>query len=277
MSLQYSMENFNLSEEMFHQIVAAVSEVEKSTGKVFGDTSKSPLILCVRAGALVSTTDQAHTSIGAPESWKVPGVMTTLLGLGMNDAVVECLAGNWNIKSSLNAYAHFLMSFGMLIFGVPSARYHNVIHQVANINIAPIIKSNGGPLAGETGTGTVCESSSYNWTAEDLILLIEEFKKIQQIPCDAWTQLKLAISKMYSSWFSDTSTIYRDNLDMYRGSGVAIIVNEQVLSVSCIYIFHINCVLTRYWVVLESFLLDAPFLEKMAYLDFIGLKDLVLS
>lgn len=247
-----------ISESLFLKIVSAVAELERKSGKTYGDVSRSvkqdsetsvtrtvtssglatppsPLILCMRSGALVSSSEQAHTSIGAPESWKVPGVMSTLLGLGMNDVVLDNLVTHWNAKSALNAYAHFIMSFGTSVYGVPISRYHNVIFQIANSSVA-IKKVSQHKLGGVSSTeeNTTC-TVDYKWTEDDLIVMIEEFKKIQAVPTDVWEQLKLALTRVSVSWFSNISVTYRDNLDMYRGSGIAVIVNEQILGGSGVF------------------------------------------
>lgn len=235
-SLQFEDNDSKISDEFFGEIVRAVAEMERETGKKFGvsssATDSSPLLLCLRSGALVSVSEQAHSSVGAPESWKVPGVMNTLLGVGFSDEVLDHLCKSWNEKSALNAYAHFLMTYGMLICGATSSRYHNIIRQISHSGFSARVHAHGtegGAVSGETGTGSACPGSAYEFTVDDLRAMIIEFKKIQSVPSNAYEQLKDALTKLYSSWFSDVSVTYRDNLDMYRGSGIAVIISEQIL------------------------------------------------
>lgn len=220
-SLQYQNEGKQLNEGLFQSIVEAVKDMEKSTGKHFGATTGMPFVLCVRSGALVSHSEQAHTSIGVPESWKVPGLMTALLGIGLNDAVVENLMLYWEEKASLKAYAHFLMTFGVNILGSPVTLYDGVIQDVA--------------LHSTTSSAANGSNKEMEWSETDLRNIIERFKRLQQVPQDVWEQLKLALAKVYDHWFADCATQYRDGLEMYRGSGVAVILHEQVLGGSGVF------------------------------------------
>ena len=235
-SMQFETSGGKISDAFFGEIVRAVAEMERESGKKFGvsaTTNTDPLFLCLRSGALVSVSEQAHSSVGAPESWKVPGVMNTLLGIGFSDEVLDSLCKSWGEKSALNAYAHFLMTYGMLIGGASTTRYHSIIRQISHAGLSAkeqATGAQGGAVSGETGTGSACPGSlSYEFTADDLRTMVTEFKKIHSVPANAFEQLKDALNKLYGSWFSDVSVTYRDNLDMYRGSGIAVIVSEQIL------------------------------------------------
>lgn len=208
-----------MSETLFQTVIDSVMDMEKSTGRHFGGTDAIPLILCVRSGALVSESEQSHTSIGVPESWKVPGVMTSLLGIGMNDVVVEHLSTYWSKKAALKSYAHFLMTFGVNIMNGSTKQYDDIVQDVALLS-----------TSNRSGTSTTeKEEVETDWSEKDLMEIIIRFKKLQEVPQNVWKQLKFALAKVYQHWFADSSTHYRDGLDMYRGSGVAIILHEQVL------------------------------------------------
>jgi pyruvate,orthophosphate dikinase len=145
--------------------------------------------------------------LGVPDSWSVPGVKESCLGLGMNDLVVQHLAKGTSERFAYNTYAHFLLRFGTLILGVPRDRYHNILSDFV------------------TTTGR----SGNQLTISDLLLIVEKFKEVQAVPSEPYEQLELAVREAYCFWFSKQAVDYRmEALDIDREVGVAIIVQAMV-------------------------------------------------
>lgn len=220
------MANDTFESNLHKKIMHSIQELEENAGRTFGSGTK-PLVLSLRSGALVTLSEQAHTSIGSPESWKVPGVMNTLLGLGMNDIVVKALSLECGLRAVLNDYAHFLMRYGMSIYEVPSSRYHNIIIKIARCDHMTVRTEDKKHVA--------TECISYPWSVEDLQSMIDEFKQVQPIPEDVWEQLRVALRKIYKEWNSDAAVAYRNNLGMDPGAGVAVIISQQILGGSGVF------------------------------------------
>ena len=104
------------TKELLKQVEDNIASLEKTTGKKFGD-KKNPLLVSVRSGAAVS----------------MPGMMDTVLNLGINDAVVEVLAKkSGNARFAWDAYRRFLQMFGDVAMGVP---HHAFEHELEAVKI----------------------------------------------------------------------------------------------------------------------------------------------
>lgn len=215
-------EGRKLDDSILQDIKAAVESLGSSFGHVFGATSGSPpLLLSVRGGALVnpntdvsfeeSNIDSVNTDIvdilGAPDSWCIPGVKESCLGIGMNDKVVEHLAAISNSFIAYNTYAHFLVRFGTIVLGAPRRHYRRVLSEHVQ-------------STGRAGT---------DLTKEDLMRIVEQFKQIADVPEDPFTQLHLTILEMYRCWYSPSAIAFRSEaLNVPRSTGTAIIVQSIV-------------------------------------------------
>lgn len=117
-----------LSEELVGEYTAAVYEVERAAGQVFGSVSSTvpPLLLCVRGGALVPLPRthpfylQAYTE--ASESQFLPGLHKTLV-VGMNEEVVNQLTCWTSRRLALRLYCQFLLSFGSCVYDIVSGYF----------------------------------------------------------------------------------------------------------------------------------------------------------
>eukprot|EP01032_Pedospumella_encystans_P014255 gene14255-16387_t len=222
-SLEYSQsESKTLEEPILQDLKAAVDSLGVSCGRVFGASSgPPPLLLSVRGGALVnpntdvsfeqSSIDSVNTDIvdilGAPDSWCIPGVKESCLGIGMNDRVVEHLASISNPFIAYNTYAHFLVRFGTIVLGAPRRHYRRVL--------ADHVQTTG--------------RAGLNLTREDLMHIVEQFKLIADVPEDPFTQLQMTILEMYKCWFSPTAVAFRSGaLNVSRTIGTAVIVQSIV-------------------------------------------------
>src|SRR5512141_1888300 len=98
-------------EGMWEQVVAALSEIEKKVGKKFGDT-ENPLLVSVRSGAAFS----------------MPGMMDTVLNLGLNEDTVQGLAEQTgDLRFALDAYRRFASLFGEIVIGVAHETFERVM------------------------------------------------------------------------------------------------------------------------------------------------------
>lgn len=222
-SMEYNKsEGKVLDEPILQGIKDAVGSLGSSFGHVFGSTTgPPPLLLSVRGGALVNpntdvsfeeaSLDSVNTDIvdilGAPDSWCIPGVKESCLGLGMNDKVAEHLATIANPFVAYNTYAHFLVRFGTIVLGAPRRHYRRIL--------TDHVQSTG--------------RSGVNLTREDLMRIVEQFKQIAEVPEDPYEQLNMTILEMYRTWYSPAAVQFRSEaLNVSRSTGCAIIVQSIV-------------------------------------------------
>jgi pyruvate,orthophosphate dikinase len=191
-----------LSKELTEEINKAVREIELETGKYFGmqpldsfpkKTDRPvPLLLSVRADSSVT----------------VPGIMPSILNLGLNDSIVGTM-----FKSSNNGrwvydtYRRFLQSFGTIVFDVPAERYEAALNA--------LLERKG------------MKSESYLGVAE-LVELVSIYKGIHPVPEDPWLQLGMAIAKVMRSWWSDRAVNYRDIHNIAEDVSVNIVIQSMV-------------------------------------------------
>src|SRR5579864_9372053 len=150
-------------------IAAAMAELEKRTGKGFGDPA-NPLLVSVRSGARAS----------------MPGMMDTILNLGLNDVTVEGLAKlTGNDRFAWDAYRRFVMMFSSVVLGIEKDLFED--------RIAARKK--------RLGISTDPEIDAKNWRE-----VVAEFNEIvrkhhgREFPQDVHEQLKLAINAVFDSW-----------------------------------------------------------------------------
>lgn len=211
------------SEDAYQEMIAALADLEKASHCSFGATSGTaqPLLLSVRGGPLVSamtlmsfeekSLESVNTDIvdilGAPDSWCIPGIKESCLGIGLNDEVAAHLARLTNPFVAYNTYAHFLVRFGTIVMGAPRRNYRRVL--------ADHVESTG--------------RAGMNLTEEDLKSIVHKFKQIANVPSNPQEQLELAIQEMYRCWFSPAAIEYRSEaLGLAKGTGTAVIVQSIV-------------------------------------------------
>ncbi|MEM7799833.1 MAG: pyruvate, phosphate dikinase [Chloroflexota bacterium] len=166
-------------EGMWTQSKDALKTIEEQTNKVFGDP-KNPLLVSVRSGAAIS----------------MPGMMDTVLNLGLNDETVEGLAKlTGDRRFALDAYRRFISMFGQIVMGVEGDRFDRVLTRYK-------AKTKGG---GDT-----------DLTAEMLDEIIKAYKRIIfadqhgiDFPQDPMEQLRMAISAVFNSWNTRRALEYR--------------------------------------------------------------------
>ncbi|MEM4604477.1 MAG: pyruvate, phosphate dikinase [Pyrobaculum sp.] len=169
--------SLEIPSEMWTQVVQYVKELEVTTGRKFGD-SEQPLLVSVRSGAAVS----------------MPGMMDTVLNLGLNDETVKGLAKMTNNEwFAYDAYRRFLQMFGKIVLGVDDRVFSNTWEELKkkyNVKDDPEM-----PLEG-------------------LKEAVEKFKEIIKrerggFPQDPWEQLRLAVKAVFRSWMSPRAIFYR--------------------------------------------------------------------
>ena len=211
-----------LPDILLSEIHGSILEMEKATMRKFGAVAGSmPLLVSVRVGTLTppsvlvsyeeSLDDTLNKHIvdmlGVPDSWSIPGVKESCLGIGLSDDVVAHLAKGTSPRFAYNTYCHFLLRFGSLVLGAPRSAYHQVLKTFVD-------------TTGRTGT---------ELTEDDLVFIAKQFKAIQVVPSDPFEQLEMAIREMYCYWFSNTALQYRcDALDISDEVGIALIVQSMV-------------------------------------------------
>jgi pyruvate,orthophosphate dikinase len=165
-------------EGLKEEVEQAMKRLEQVTKKGFGDPEK-PLLVSVRSGAAIS----------------MPGMMDTILNLGLNDETVKGLIKMTNNpRFAYDAYRRFLQMFGDTALGMPRNKFENALEEMK--------KQKGVKLDIELD-------------ADDLKKLVEIYKKIyeeegKKFPQDVYEQLWLAIDAVFGSWMSDRAVKYRE-------------------------------------------------------------------
>ncbi len=186
-----------ISPRITNQIFKALHELEKTSGKKFGDP-KSPLLVSVRSGARAS----------------MPGMMDTVLNLGINDQVAEGIAKlTNNPRFAYDSYRRFIQMFADVVMDYPKASFERFFDQ---------IKKDKGVL------------NDNDLTAEDMkevvIKFKENYRKIagNDFPTDPKIQLIEAIKAVFRSWNNERAVVYRRLNNIPYNWGTAVNVQEMV-------------------------------------------------
>lgn len=192
----YYANNKTYPSDLKDQVRAAVAGVEAIMGKKFGDSS-NPLLFSVRSGARIS----------------MPGMMDTVLNLGLNDESVKGLAQtSGNERFAYDSYRRFLQMFSDVVLGADLDEYEGALESMK--------KSKG-------------YKSDTDMTAEDLKELVKQYKEIGQrlgkvVPQDPWEQLWLGIGAVFGSWMVERAIIYRKLNNIPGDWGTAVNVQTMV-------------------------------------------------
>ena len=192
----YYDNNNSYPTDLDDQVRAGVEHIEKVMGKKFADKT-NPLLVSVRSGARVS----------------MPGMMDTVLNLGLNDETVLALAAASNDERfAYDSYRRFIMMFSDVVLGADIDLFEQALEHMK-------------------------ESKGYKFdnemTAADLKELVEEFKAIgkkigKEFPQDPWTQLKAGIGAVFGSWMSKKAITYRKLNNIPGDWGTAVNVQAMV-------------------------------------------------
>src|SRR5215470_5987840 len=173
--------------ELSEQVESALAKVEKSAGKKLGDRG-NPLLLSVRSGARDS----------------MPGMMDTILNLGMNDEVVEIVAEkSGNPRFAWDSYRRFLQTYGDVVMGVQKREGED--HEPFEAAIERLKDERYGKH----------DFPDVRLTVADLKELVQRFKALihkrtaKSFPQDPNEQLWGAIGAVFGSWMNDRAIVYR--------------------------------------------------------------------
>ncbi len=189
------------------QVRNAVLAMEKQTGKKFGDAKGFPLLVAVRSGARDS----------------MPGMMDTILNLGLNDDTVVALARvTNNERFAWDCYRRFVQMYGDVVLGVQKLPDED--HEPFEEVISELKKQ-------RYGDENIDDASL---TAADLQELVARFKKLvktrtkHDFPANPWTQLEGAVGAVFSSWMNDRAIVYRRKYNIPSEWGTAVNVQAMV-------------------------------------------------
>src|SRR5437762_1207761 len=187
------------------QMQAGVASIEKQTGKKFGD-AKDPLLVSVRSGARDS----------------MPGMMDTILNLGLNDQTVGALSKKTgNPRFAWDCYRRFVQMYGDVALGVQKTAGED--HEPFEVLIEA--------LKHERYHGDI-EDTKLN--VDDLKELVVRFKKLvkeragKDFPANPWDQLMGAIGAVFGSWMNDRAIVYRRKYNIPSEWGTAVNVQAMV-------------------------------------------------
>ena len=192
----YYNNNKTYPEDLKEQVKQAVAYVEGIMGKKFADAD-NPLLFSVRSGARVS----------------MPGMMDTVLNLGLNDETVKALAkASGSERFAYDSYRRFLQMFSDVVLGADLDLYEEALDNMK--------KAKG-------------YKSDTDLTAEDLKELVNEYKEIGQkigkvVPQDPWEQLWAGIGAVFGSWMAARAITYRKLNNIPGDWGTAVNVQTMV-------------------------------------------------
>ncbi len=193
----YNNSNKVLSDDIKQQVEDALVKLEEITGKHLGDT-ENPLLVSVRSGARVS----------------MPGMMDTVLNLGLNDDTVKAIAKQTsNERFAYDSYRRFIMMFADVVIGVPKKKFEEHLDEY---------KENHG------------YKEDIDLNEEDWKKIVEDFKGIykkdqnKDFPVDVKEQLFEAICAVFRSWDNPRANYYRKEHDIPYEWGTAVNVQSMV-------------------------------------------------
>ena len=186
-----------LNKNLISQIKKELKNIEKDVSKKFGDL-KNPLLLSVRSGARVS----------------MPGMMDTILNLGLNDKTVNALAlKTSNGRFAKDSYRRFIQMYGNVVMGVESYHFEELIENY---------KLTKGVLL-----DTDLDENDWDGLIEDFKRTVKEKTK-KEFPQDVFQQLFGAISAVFLSWESNRAKVYRKLNQIPAEWGTAVNVQSMV-------------------------------------------------
>jgi pyruvate, phosphate dikinase len=194
---KYYDDGMKISDEVIYQINEMMTKLEEATGKKFGNL-KRPLLVSIRSGARVS----------------MPGMMDTILNLGLNDNIVEAIAFETNNpRFAYDSYRRFIQMFSDVVIGIDKQKFEQVIDQIKEVN------------------GIQYDTEL---DVDNLKKIVKAFKKIyfeekhEEFPSDPKLQLMEAVTAVFRSWNNPRAIVYRRLNDIPSDWGTAVNIQEMV-------------------------------------------------
>jgi pyruvate,orthophosphate dikinase len=193
---KYYDNNKKLPKDLMSAVMKNIMKMEKKTGKKWNSTT-NPLLVSVRSGAAIS----------------MPGMMDTILNLGLNEKTVEGFAEQTkNPRFSWDSYRRFIQLFGKVVFGVNDEKFDHVLDTAKNAQ-------------------GVTDDSKLD--VESLKTIVSEYKKIcethtkRKFPDSPKEQLELSIEAVFKSWMGERAIVYREKngitKDIANGTAVNVV------------------------------------------------------
>ena len=195
--IKYYDDNMVISDEIVNEIFEKIAELENKSGKKMGDIN-NPLLVSVRSGSRAS----------------MPGMMDTVLNLGLNDEVTKGFAeATNNTRFAYDSYRRFIQMFADVVMGFPKSSFERFFDTIKE----------------EKGV-----TDDLELDAEDMIEVTEKFKANYKelsgvdFPQDPKVQLMEAIKAVFRSWNNDRAVTYRRLNDIPSDWGTAVNIQEMV-------------------------------------------------
>lgn len=194
---KYYEHNSQLWQELKEEILKELKDLEATTNKEFGSIS-NPLLVSVRSGAVFS----------------MPGMMDTILNLGLNDESVKGIANATNNERfAYDSYRRFIQMFGDVVLNIEKYKFDSILEK----------KKNDKGIEQDT-----------DLTADDLKDIVESFKKVvkkewgNDFPQDTEVQLLMAVEAVFKSWNNQRAKIYRKLNEIPDDLGTAVNIQSMV-------------------------------------------------
>ena len=195
--MDYINHGNKMPEGLMDEVKTALKDVENQTGKKFGD-AENPLLVSVRSGARLS----------------MPGMMETILNLGMNDKTVEGMIKlTNNPRFCYDSYRRFLTMFGSVAWDIERQKFEDYLDKIKE----------------EKGYKSDTDLNADDWKS-----LIEPYKALikaetgKEFPQDPYIQLQEAIEAVFRSWNIPRAVAYRNHYKIDHNSGTAVNVQTMV-------------------------------------------------
>lgn len=194
---KYYEDGKKISDELIKEVFDHLSTLEEKSNKKFGDI-KNPLLVSVRSGAVIS----------------MPGMMDTILNLGLNDEAVEGLAfATENERFAYDSYRRFIQMFGDVVLSIPKYKFDQILDKEKEKNNIEL---------------------DTDLTIENLKNIVKEYKNLvrketrKDFPQDPKNQLLMAIEAVFDSWNNTRAIVYREINDIPSHLGTAVNIQSMV-------------------------------------------------
>ncbi len=185
------LEKEKMPEQVKEQMKEYMGKLEEQMGQKFGDP-EDPLLVSVRSGAAVS----------------MPGMMDTILNLGLNDETLNGLVKKTDERFAYDSYRRFVNMFGEVVRGIPHKEFEKIMDEVKEKRGA---------------------DKDVDLKAEGMKEVTEKYKElVGDIPSDPWEQLVEATKAVFASWDNERAIRYRELNDLPHDMGTAVNVQSMV-------------------------------------------------